>query len=77
VPELGGHDFGGEQGRSVVGEVAVPAEDALLGGPGPARVVLQHLHAMIGFQHEGMGGAHAFHDEPGGMAEVREEADVP
>ena len=77
VPEFRCHDFAGERGCRVVGEVAMPAEDALFGGPRAAGVVLQHLYIVIGFEHEDMGGAHAFDDEVGGMAEIGEEADVP
>ena len=77
VPKVGGHDCGGEFSGSLVGEVAVPAEDALFGGPRASGVVLQHRHVVIGFEYKGMGGAHSFDDEAGGMAEVGEETDVP
>ncbi|MCI0362896.1 MAG: hypothetical protein L0219_03390, partial [Phycisphaerales bacterium] len=41
VLEIGRHDFDGQLRRGVVGEMAVPADDALLDAPRAARVLLQ------------------------------------
>lgn len=77
VTQLGGHDFCGDLRGCVVGKVAVPAEDALLGGPGTAGVVLEHFHVVIRFEDEDVGGADAFDNEAGGVAEIGEEANIP
>ncbi len=41
------------------------------------RGFLQHLQVVIGFQHQHVGGADAFEDQFGGVAEVGQKADVP
>jgi hypothetical protein len=56
--------------------MAVPAENPLLETPGPARAILQQLHVMVGFQHEGVGGTDPFDNELRDVAEVGEETDV-
>jgi len=76
VAQAVGHDLRGGLGGGDVGEVAVAAEDALLETPRTARTILQHLHVMIGFEHEDIGGADAVEDEPGGVAKVGGEAEV-
>lgn len=76
VAQAGGHDLGGGFGGGEVGEVAVAAEDALLEAPGAAGAVLQHFDVVIGFEDEDVGGANAFEDEFGGVAEIGGEADV-
>ena len=76
VAQLRGHDFRGELSGGVVGEVAVPAEDALLGRPRALGVVLEHFDIVIGFEDEDVRLADAFDDEPGGVAEIGEESDI-
>lgn len=76
VSEIGGNDLFGKLRGGVVGKVPVPAQDALLRGPRAAGVILEHLHIVVGFKDENVRGADAFDDEPGGVAEIREEADV-
>jgi len=75
VAQAVGHDLRGGLGGGDVGEVAVAAEDALLETPRTARTILQHLHVMIGFEHEDIGGADAVEYEPGGVAKVGGEAE--
>lgn len=76
VRKISGDDLFRELRGGIVGEMPVPAQDALLGGPRPARVIMEHLHIVIGFEHEHMGRAHAFDDKPRGMAKIGEETDV-
>ena len=71
-----GDDFGGDLGGSVVGEMAVPGEDALLDGPGALDVVLEEAEVVVGLEDEGARGADALDDKLGGVAEVGEEADI-
>ena len=52
------------------------AEDALFGGPGALGIVLKHFDIVIGFEDEDVRRADAFHNEPGGVAEIGEETDV-
>lgn len=74
--EVRGDNFAGELCGGVVGEMAVPADDALLDAPWAARIILQHFQIMIRFQHEHVGAADAFHDEFRRVSEVREKTDV-
>ena len=73
----GGHDLRDGVGGSGVGDVAVASEDALLQRPRAARTILQHLHVVIGFEHEDVRGADAVEHELGGVAEVGGKPDVP
>src|ERR1039458_4924617 len=59
LAQLGGHDLRGGFGGGFVGQMAVAAENALLEAPRAARTILQHLHVMIGFEHEDVRGADA------------------
>jgi len=77
VTQFRGDDLFGDLCRRVVREMAVAAENALLGGPRATSVVLKHFHVVVGFEHERMGGADAFDDEFRGVAEVGEETNVP
>ena len=47
-----------------------------LRSPGAARAVLEHLHVVIGFEHEDIGGAEAVEDHFGHVAEVGGETNV-
>lgn len=76
VTQLGGHDFRGELSGGVVGQVAVAAKNALLGGPGALGVVLEHFDVVIRFEDEDVGLADAFDDEPGGVTEIGKETDI-
>jgi len=71
-----GDDFGGDFGGGVVGEMAVPGENALLDRPGTFGVLLQQPQIVVGFEDERPRLADAFDDEFGGVTEVGEEADV-
>ena len=62
--------------RGVVGEMTVAAEDALFEAPGAADAILQHLDIVIGLEHQGMGGADAFEDQFGDVAQVGQETDI-
>lgn len=70
MAQFGGHNVLRGIGGRFVGKMAVPSEDSLLKAPRSARAVLQHFHVVIGFQHERVGVAHAFADEPREVAEV-------
>ena len=76
VAQFGGHDLRGGFGGGNVGQMAMAAQDALLEAPGPARAILQHLHIVVGFQHQDVGGTDAVEDEFGGVAEVGGKPDV-
>lgn len=73
--QVGVHNLVEDIGGGVIGEVAVAAEDALFQTPRTARVFLQELQIMVGFQDNDVRAADAFDDELGGMAEVRKETD--
>ena len=74
--QFGGDDLQRDLGGGVVGEMAVPAEDALLDAPGAARVFLQQFQIVIGFEHEDVRATNAFDDELGGMSEIGEKPDA-
>lgn len=73
--QVGVDDLLEDIGGGVIGEVAVTAKDALFQTPRAARVFLQELQIMVGFQDNDVRAADAFDDELGGMAEVRKETD--
>ena len=77
VAQFGGHDLLGGIRGGFVREMAVPAQDALLQAPGTVGTILQHLHVVICLQHERVGRADAFEHQPRGVAEVRQETNVP
>ena len=70
LPQAGGHDVGHRIGGGDVGDVAVPAQDALFERPRAARAVLQHLHIVIGFQHQHVRGADALQHQLGDVAQI-------
>ena len=72
----GGHDLRDGLGGGGVGDMPVPAEDALLERPRAARTILQHLHVVVGFEDEHVRGADAFEHELGDVAEVGGKSDV-
>ena len=76
VTQLSRHNLFGGIGGTVVGEVSVAAEDALLEAPRAAGVFLQEFYIVIGFQQENIGSADAFDDQSGGVTKVGEETDV-
>jgi hypothetical protein len=76
VTQFGRHDLGGGLRRGVIGKVSVAAEDALFEAPGSADAILEHFDIVIGFEHQGMGGADAFEDQFGDVSQVGEEADI-
>lgn len=76
VPQFSGHNLFGGVGSTIVGKMAVPAQDALFETPRTARVIVQHFHIVIGFEQENIGGADAFYDEFGGVTEVRKKTNV-
>ena len=65
------------QRRCIVGKMAVAAENTLLKAPRAAGVVLEHFHIVIGFKDKHVGGANALNNEPGGMAKIGQNADIP
>jgi hypothetical protein len=77
MAQLGGDDLRGDLRRGVVGEMAVPAEDALFRAPGPPGVVLEHFHVVIGFENERVRGPDPLDDEFRGRAEIGEETCRP
>jgi hypothetical protein len=76
VAQPGGHDLRGGFGGVHVREMAVAAQDALLERPRAARTILQHLHVVVGFEHEGVRVPDAVKHELGRVAEVGGKADV-
>ena len=76
VTQTSGHDlFSGIRGV-FIGEMSVPAEDALFEAPRPADGVLQHFDIVVAFEDENVGGAGAFDDEFGDVSQVGGEANV-
>lgn len=70
MAQIPGHDFGNTIRRGFIGEMAVPAEDALFQTPWTMRTILQHLHIVIGFEHEGVGLADPFQHQFGDVTQV-------
>lgn len=70
------HDLFGDIGCGIIGQMAVTAEDSLFGAPGAFEIVLQEFDVVVGLQHQNVGQSHTFRDQPGGVAEIGEEADV-
>ena len=66
------HEIGG----TLVGEVAVLAEDSLLEAGRAAGVVAQQFQVVIGFEQEHLGMADAVGGEAGAVAEVGEPANL-
>src|SRR5438045_2650090 len=56
--------------------MAMPAENSLFQAPGPARVILKHLHIMIGFQNEHIDATHPLNHELGGMPKIGQNANI-
>lgn len=71
-----GHNVRRAIGRGLVREMAVPAENALLQTPRPPWAILQHFHVMIRFQHQRMGVANPFGDEPRHVAKISGETKI-
>ena len=67
-----GEDGAEHLAGAVVGEVPMAAADALFDRPRALRVVLQHLRAMVGLDHQHVGLADALPDVWRGVAEVGE-----
>ena len=63
-------------GGSVVAEVAVPAEDALFGGPRAGGIVLEKFDVVIRFEDQGVDVADTFENEVRGVAEVGQNANA-
>lgn len=76
MSQVAGHDFRDAIRGGFVGEMAVPAEDALLQTPRAMRTILQHLHVVIGFEHERVGFADALQHELCDVAKVGGEPDA-
>ncbi len=76
VAKVCGHDLSRGLGGGFVGEMAMSAEDALLQAPGTAWAFLQHLHIVIGLQHQHVRGAGAFNHQLRHVPEISDESDV-
>ena len=76
MAQVGRHDLFDGLGSGFVGEVTVPAEDALFKAPGPMRGILQHLDIVIGFEEEHVGATDSFEHELGGVAQVGQKTNV-
>lgn len=61
---------------ALIGEVAVPAEDALLEAPGAMRTILEHFDIVVSFQQQDVCAAYPFEHEFCGMAEVCQNPNV-
>jgi len=57
--------------------MAMPAENPLFDAPGAAQVILQHLHVVIGFEDEDVGGPNSLNHKLRGVSQVRQEANIP
>jgi hypothetical protein len=76
LTQSGGHDLRDGLGGGDVGDVTVPAKDALLQRPRTARAILQHFHVVIGFEYEDVRGADAFQNQFRDVAKVSCKTDV-
>lgn len=76
MAQVGRHNLLGGIGGAFIGEMAVPAQDALLEAPGTMRAILKHFDVMIGFQQQDVRAAHPFKHQFRGMAEVRQHSNV-
>ena len=76
VSKLGGDDLFGSLRGGVVGQMTVPAQDALLHTPRSLRVILKELQVVIGLEDEDVGRPNPLDDELGCVAQISEEADV-
>ena len=77
IAQFGGHDLLGGVGGSFVRKMAMPAQNALLEAPGTGGAILEHLDVMVRFEHERMGRSDPFEHQASGMAQVRQETNVP
>jgi hypothetical protein len=66
----------GQYRSGFIGEMSVPAENALLDTPGAVQVLLQQLHVMIGFQQQHGGRAYALDDQLCRVAQIRQEPEI-
>jgi len=69
-------DFLGRAGGSVIGKVAMPAENPLFKAPGTTKIVLKHLHIVVGFEDQKVSGTDTLNYKFGRMPEIGEEANV-
>ena len=76
VAQAGGHDLRGGFGGGFVGKMAVTAKNALLETPRAPWTILQHLHVVIGFEHEDVRRTDAFEHQFRHVTEVGDEGDV-
>lgn len=76
MTQIGRHDFLNTIGGGFVGEMAVSTKDALLQAPWTMRTILQHLHVVIGFEHQGVRAADAIQHQLCDVTEVCGETDV-
>jgi len=72
MAQIGAGDFGNEAGCGLVGEVAVPGENALLHRPRTVLIVLKEGLVMIRFDEDGIDAASGVHDLTRRVAEIRE-----
>src|SRR5262245_40318235 len=54
MAQLGGNDLLRGIGGSLIGKMPMSTQDALFDAPGTARIVLQHFHVVVRFEHEGV-----------------------
>jgi len=71
------YNFLNRESRGVIGKMSMPAEDSLFDAPGASQVILEHLHVMVRFQHQDVGGPNSLNDKLGGVAQVGEKANIP
>ena len=76
MAQFGGHDLRGGFGGGIIREMAVTAKNALLETPRAARTILQHLHIVIGFEHQDVRWTDAFEHQFRHVTEVGDEGDV-
>lgn len=76
VSKLGADNLFGSECRRFIGEMAVPAEDALFGAPWALEVFLEQFDVVVRFQQQSMSGAYAFNDQFGCMPQIGQETEV-
>ncbi len=72
MAQIGACDFGNEAGCGLVGEMAVPGENALLHRPRTVLIILKEGFVVIRFDEYGIDSTRGVHNLTRRVAEIRE-----
>ena len=76
VAQVGGNQLLRDEGGGVIGQMPVAAQDPLFDAPGATGVLLQEFEIVVRFEEQNICGAHPLKNQPGGVPEIGEKADV-